>query len=352
MRPPTIFRISLPSKEPAPAALAPPARLEATAGQLRAFIGFFDRRLRHLDATRSDGSLSKAELGVLTALGRRRGAIPASELLRQVAIDQGYLSRIVKRLEAWGLVERRRGKDGRQSPIAATAAGRALLGRLDREVAQAVSELLRPLSKTAEDDLVSAMARMREILKPPPAPQDGEEAEEDDAAPLSSALDDVHLRALRGGDVGLVAHRLSVLHRQGKPFDAEIDRRLLAKAAAFLEGFDRARDIGWIAERHGRLAGACLLKGERTGASGAGMSEVAIIHVEPEARGIGLARMLLDQCLAFAAIAKYTSVAARAAGGENEIADALEALEFRIVRREQTAGFGGDELERVWEKRL
>ena len=116
--------------------------------------------------------------------------------------------------------------------------------------------------------------------------------------------------------------------------------------------FDRARDIGWIAERRGRLAGACLLKGERTGASGAGMAEVSIIHVEPEARGIGLARMLLDQCLAFAAIAKYRSVTARVTGGETEIADALEAMEFRIVRKERTAALGGKEVERVWEKRL
>jgi GNAT superfamily N-acetyltransferase len=173
-----------------------------------------------------------------------------------------------------------------------------------------------------------------------------------DAAPLSSALDDVHLRTLRGGDVGLVAHRLAVLQQQGKQFDAEVDRRLLARAAAFLENFDRARDIGWIAERDHRLAGACLLKGERTGASGAGMAEVSMIHVEPEARGIGLARMLLDQCLAFAAIVKYTSVTARVAGGETEIADALEAMEFRIVRRERAAALGRDELERVWEKRL
>lgn len=350
MRPPTIFRISVPPKEPA--APAPPARPEAAAGELRAFIGFFEQRLLHLGVARSDGSLSKTERSVLTALGRRRGSIPASELMRQLAIDQGYLSRIVKRLEAWGLAERRRGKDGRQSPLAATAAGRALLGRLDREVAQAVSELLRPLSKTAEDDLVSAMGRMREILTPPPAPPEREAAEEDDAAPLSSALDDVHLRTLRGGDVGLVAHRLAALHQQGKPFDAEIDRRLLAKGAAFLEDFDRARDIGWIAERHGRLAGACLLKGERTGASGAGMAEVSMIHVEPEARGIGLAQMLLDQCLAFAAIAKYRSVTARVAGRESEIADALEAMEFRIVRKEQTAALGGEVVERVWEKQL
>jgi len=242
---------------------------------------------------------------------------------------------------AEGLVERLRAKDGRQSPLAASAAGRAALRRTEREAADAVSELLRPLSPALRGELAAAMARVMKILTPPePAP--GRDAADADG-PAPSPLDDVRMRALRGGDLGLVAHRLAVLGQEGRRFDAEMERRLLAKAAAFLDGFDRARDIGWIAERDGRLAGACLLKGVSEDAA-----EVSMIHVEPEARGIGLAALLLEHCLDFAAIVKYGRVTARVARGEIEIEDALEEMEFRIVRREAAA----DGVERVWEKRL
>ncbi len=345
MRPPEIIRLSVPRKEPEPEAPAPPAlAAEPAAERVLAFVAFFDVRLRQLGDGRSEGGFTETERRALAALGRRRRML-AGELARQLGVDAGYLSRVVGRLVAEGLVERLRGKDRRQSPLAASVAGRAALRRLDREAADVVSELLRPLSPALRGELATAMARVMKILTPPePAPgRDAAEADE----PPPSPLDDVRMRALRGGDLGLVAHRLALLGQEGKRFDAETERRLLTKAAAFLDGFDRARDIGWIAERDNRLAGACLLKGVSED-----MAEVSLIHVEPEARGLGLAAMLLEHCLDFAAIAKYRSVTARVAGGETEIADALEAMEFRLVRREQTAAHGGDGLERVWEKRL
>ncbi len=343
MRPPEIIRLSVPRKEPAPEAPAPPApEAETAAERVQAFIGFFDGRLRQLAGGRTPGGFTATERRALAALGRRRRML-AGELARQLGVDAGYLSRVVRRLVAEGLIERVRAKDGRQSPLAASAAGRAALRRLDREAADAVSELLRPLSGAERNDLATAMAKVMKLLTPPePAPgRDATEADE----PPPSPLDDMHMRALRGGDVGLVAHRLALLGQAGKRFDAETERRLLAKAAAFLDGFDRARDIGWIAERDTRLAGACLLKGVSEDAA-----EVSMIHVEPEARGLGLAALLLEQCLDFAAMAKYARVTARVARGETEIEDALEEMEFRIVRRE--AAVGGDDAERLWEKRL
>lgn len=345
MRPPEIIRLSVPRKEPAPEAPAPPAPDAGTAAErVLAFIGFFDGRLRQLAGGRSPGGFTETERRALAALGRRRRML-AGELARQLGVDAGYLSRVVGRLAAEGLVERAPAKDRRQSPLAASAAGRVALRRLEREAADAASEMLAPLSGGERGELAAAMARVMKILTPP-EPVPGRDAADADEPP-PSPLDDVRMRALRAGDLGLVAHRLALLGQAGKRLDAETERRLLAKAAAFLEGFDRARDIGWIAERDGRLAGACLLKGVSED-----MAELPLIHVEPEARGLGLAAMLLEHCLDFAAMAKYARVTARVARSETEIEDALEEMEFRIVRREQAAATGADEAERVWEKQL
>lgn len=139
--------------------------------------------------------------------------------------------------------------------------------------------------------------------------------------------------------MALLAHRLV------EAASGAAEHRILVRAAAFLDGFNRARDIGWIAERDRGFAAACLLKGTTADAA-----ELTLLHVEPEARGAGLAETLIGHCLTFAKIVKYAQVTARVAASQSEIEDALEALEFKLVRGAQDAAVAG--LGRLWAKRL
>ncbi len=268
---------------------------------------------------------------MLGALGSRRHNL-AKDLSRRLAIDKGYLSRIVNRLVELDLARRVAAKDGRQSPLAATGLGRALLRRLARHRDRDAARLLKPLPPAGAAALVKAIELVRHSLRPEDAsPEDPSSGNE------PGAETDFRFRTVRPGDVALLAHRLV------EAASGAAEHRILVRAAAFLDGFNRARDIGWIAERDRGFAAACLLKGTT-----ADQAELTLIHVEPQARGAALAGTLIGHCLTFARFAKYAQVTARVMASQSEIEDALEALEFRLVRGAKDAPGPG----RLWAKRL
>ena len=331
MLPPAIVRLSVPRKAPPPTPPDPaPAKVEPAA-ELRAFIDSFEERLWSLGGAAPAGGLSRAELRVLRALGSRRGNL-AKDLSRRLGIDKGYLSRIVNHLVELDLATRVKAQDARQSPLAATGLGRALLRRLARQRDRDAARLLKPLPPASAAALVQAIGLVRHSLRHGDVSPDDPSSKNEPGAET-----DIRLRIVKPGDVALLAHRLV------EAASGAAERQILTRAAAFLEGFNRTRDIGWIAERDRSFAAACLLKGMTADAA-----ELTLIHVEPEARGAGLAEVLIGHCLTFAKIAKYVTLTARVPGSQSEIEDALEALEFKLVRGAQdAAGLG-----RLWARRV
>jgi DNA-binding MarR family transcriptional regulator len=159
MRAPSIVRITDPRKE------APAQETETDAnGALLGFLTFYEKALCPLLEPPTLGGLSKTERDVLAAFPQRSSII-ARDLARGLGIDQGYLSRILKRFVSRGLIEQQDADDRRHMPMVLTAAGRARL--CDTEVAryQAVTDLLLPLSKAQRRDLASAVTKATDTLR-------------------------------------------------------------------------------------------------------------------------------------------------------------------------------------------
>ena len=90
------------------------ATLDARVASVRAFNRFFTRRIGVLQEGLLQTPYSLTEARVIFELAQREQT-EVSELRRTLDVDAGYLSRLLARLEASGLVERERSpRDGRR----------------------------------------------------------------------------------------------------------------------------------------------------------------------------------------------------------------------------------------------
>ena len=147
------------------AAAAPtdPARRIAA---MRRFTRFYTRQIGLLNEHLYDSPFSLTEVRVLYELAHRPSTT-AAELARDLALDAGYLSRILRRFEAQGLVVKTASpRDARQSLLAISARGRKAFAPLETRSGRQVGALLDRISPAEQERLVSAMETIQAILEP------------------------------------------------------------------------------------------------------------------------------------------------------------------------------------------
>ena len=214
-----------------------------------------------------------------------RDAPTATELGRDLGLDPGYLSRILRRFEARRLLTRTPSKaDARQSLLRLTAKGRTTFAPLNRRAKAEVAELLEPLSPAAQRGVVQAMDAIgRALGAPSPAPYT--------------------LRTHKPGDMGWVVHRHGAVYWDEWRYNAEFEALVARIVADFLAHFDPARERCWIAERNGEIIGSVFVV-----AQSKTVAKLRLLLVEPAARGLGLGRRLVDECIRFARQAGYNKL--------------------------------------------
>jgi DNA-binding MarR family transcriptional regulator/GNAT superfamily N-acetyltransferase len=303
--------------------------LAARIGAVRRFNRFYTRQIGVLQEGLLASPFSLTESRVLYELAHREG-VTATELGRDLGLDAGYLSRMLRGFETQGLVERRRSaQDGRQSHLALTEAGRTAFQPLDERSSAEVAAMLARLGTASQARLSGAMAEIEAILNPPA-----------DTAPYS-------LRAHAPGDIGWVVERHGALYAQEFGFDQSFEALVAEIGAKFIRAFDPARERAWIAERRGERIGSVFLVRQSDQ-----VAKLRLLLVEPSARGLGLGRRLTEECIRFARDRGY----ARIALWTNDILTAARGIYdragFRLVASEPHHSFGRDLVGENWEMAL
>ncbi len=164
-----------------------PAQVKA----VRGFNRFYTQRIGVLDPYLGS-ELSLTEVRVLYELAHRDQPT-ASELGRDLALDAGYLSRILRRFEGRGWLARSPSPaDARQSLLRLAEAGHKAFAPLQQKSRDEAAALLAGLSVPARDRLIGAMATVQQLLAP---------------ADAAAARPDVVLRDPGPGDMGWVVQQ-------------------------------------------------------------------------------------------------------------------------------------------------
>src|SRR6476469_8009114 len=133
----------------------------STVDEVRGFNRFYTRILGLLRPQLVGSAYGLTEARALFELAHT-DQVAVTELRRALDLDAGYLSRIMSRFIADGLVDREASAtDGRRQNVRLTNAGQAAFAELDSLQVDAIDRLVNPLDKDQRLDLVSAMGRIR-----------------------------------------------------------------------------------------------------------------------------------------------------------------------------------------------
>jgi DNA-binding MarR family transcriptional regulator/GNAT superfamily N-acetyltransferase len=302
--------------------------LDRRIATVRRFSRFYTRVIGALREGLLQSRFSLAEARVLYELAHRAEPT-ATELARDLEMDAGYLSRMLQAFERDGLLARSAsGTDRRLNLLSLTASGAEAFAPLDARSRAEVGALLAGLSEPAQSDLIAAMQRIEALLGT--------------SRPATWLL-----RQHRPGDIGWVIARHGALYADEYAFDHRFEALVAQVAGGFLAEHDPARERCWIAERDGVNVGSVFLVRKSDE-----MAKLRLLIVEPTARGLGIGRRMVDECIAFTRQAGYRGITL----WTNDILLAARAIYqqagFRLVTSSPHCDFGPRCVGEDWELTL
>jgi DNA-binding MarR family transcriptional regulator/GNAT superfamily N-acetyltransferase len=306
--------------------------MAAQIADFRRFNRMYTRFIGTLDEGLLRTEYSLAEARVLYELATRE-APQAKAIAEALALDPGYLSRILAKFEQSGLLKRRESTlDSRCADLSLTRKGKAAFERLnglsDRQ-ARSIFEGLSPAGRTT---LVSAMNTIQHILS-------------EDAESRRPYV----LRPHRAGDMGWVVHREGAVYAEEYGFDASFEALVARIVADFATNFDPTRERCWIAESGGESVGHVFLvkHPERPDTA-----RLRLLLVESSARGKGLGHALVHECVDFARSAGYRRITLWTQSILSAAHRIYERAGFRLAGEEPHHSFGRDLVGQTWELEL
>ncbi len=298
---------------------------------VRGFNRFYTRQIGVLREGLLKSPFSLTEVRVLYEMAHREQPT-ATELCRDLGLDPGYLSRILSKLGKRGLVSKSAShSDGRQSLLRLTARGQKTFATLDARQSAEVAAMLRPVPPAGQSRMVQAMHTIETMLGAQPEPR----------TPYI-------LRSHQPGDMGWVVHRHGVVYAQEYGYDEHFEALVAEIVANFIHHFDARRERCWIAERDGEIVGSVLVvKQSKT------VAKLRLLLVEPSARGLGIGKRLVDECLRFARQAGYKKMVLWTQSELPAARHIYQQAGFSLVQETPHRDWGRDDLvSQIWELKL
>ena len=309
---------------------SPNSELETQVAAVRRFSRFYTRKLGIIEPKLLDSPWTLQEARIIYEIAERQ-TCTATDLVRALGLDAGYLSRTLQSLQRRQIVARKPSKtDRRAAELALTAKGRAAFAELGGRSRSAVAGLLGKLDPAGRAAAVAAMTTIEQTL-------------ESSAQQPTGFL----LRSHRPGDIGWIVSRHGALYAQEYGWDISFEALAAEIAAQFIRSYDSSREHCWIAEIGGEPVGSVFL----VKASG-DVAKLRLLLVERKARGLGVGRALTEQCIRFARQAGYTSITLWTQSILVAARGIYQRAGFRRVKEEQHHSFGVDLIGETWELKL
>ncbi|HMB90629.1 MAG TPA: helix-turn-helix domain-containing GNAT family N-acetyltransferase [Rhodothermales bacterium] len=298
---------------------------------VRHFNRFYTRQIGILDDHILQSPFSLTEARVLFELAAREQASP-SDLVAELHIDAGYLSRILSRFRESKLVQAAPSPtDGRRRVLSLTASGREVFAELDAASNEEVQEVLDGLAPRDQTRLIGAMETVEQVLHGQPQGT-------------------VTLRHHQPGDMGWVVQRHGEIYWKEYGWDETFEALVAQICADFIRMLNPNRERCWIAETEGERLGCIFLV--QNADDPQRMAQLRLLLVEPMARGLGIGGKLVHACTEFAREVGYEGITLWTNNVLHLARHLYEREGYRLVREGPHHSFGHDLVEQTWELML
>lgn len=310
-----------------------PGHVEA----VRAFSRLYTRVMGVLEEGLHGSPYPLPEARLLWEIGER-GTARAGDLARALKLDPGYVSRLVKTLEAKAALDRRpSAEDGRQIDLTLSKTGAAQY-RANVAAARAmVADLLARLDPVARATLVARLGEAAALLDPTERPS---------AAP-AAAPQAIVLRPHRPGDMGWVVDSQAAYYTAAHGWDDRYEALVAEIVATFLRKFDPAREACWIADRAGARVGSIFVVAETPE-----VAKLRLLYVDASARGTGLGRLMVETALNFARAKGYRTMRLWTQASLGPARRLYAGQGFVKTGESAHSDFGTAEIGETWERAL
>jgi DNA-binding MarR family transcriptional regulator/GNAT superfamily N-acetyltransferase len=308
------------------------SQMSINAGDIRAFRRFnrmYTRLLGTLEEGMHHTKFNLAEARVLYELATCSDP-KATDVAEALAMDPGYLSRILTKLENAAILKRKISRqDRRCAHLTLTSKGRAAFHTLNAESDKQAGAILDPLPPSERAQLIQSIHRIEDIL-----------GKDNQARPPYV------LRPHRPGDMGWVVHREAAFYREEFGWDDTFEALVARIVADFVITFDPKRERCWIAEIDGQPVGHVFLVQHPDQPDTA---KLRLLFVERSARGKGLGNVLVSECVRFAHTCGYRKITLWTQSILIAAHRIYERCGFRLVKEEPHHSFGKDLIGQTWE---
>jgi DNA-binding MarR family transcriptional regulator/GNAT superfamily N-acetyltransferase len=297
---------------------------------VRAFNRFYTRKLGLIEPKLLHSPFTLQEARIMYEIAHR-SACTATDLTRDLGLDPGFLSRALQALQRRQIVTRRPSKDdGRVNELSLTAKGRTAQAELERRTREEVGSLLAALDDNQRAAVVQAMTTIERTLERPT---------QKPAAFL--------LRSHRPGDIGWVISSQAKAYAEEYGWDISYEALVAEICAQFIRSYDASREHCWIAEAGGEPLGSVFLVN-----GGDDVAKLRLLLVEKKARGLGVGRALVEQCVSSARERGYKKMTLWTQSILVAARGIYQAEGFRRVKQEPHHSFGVDLVGETWEMEL
>jgi DNA-binding MarR family transcriptional regulator/GNAT superfamily N-acetyltransferase len=300
---------------------------------VRRFNRFYTQRIGVLEEGLLASRFTLAQARVLFELGTRKTAA-AGELIARLGLDPGYLSRILQSFVDLRLVVRKRStKDGRRADLSLTTKGRKAFSDIDQRSRLRIGAMIAPLSAAQRARLIGAMQCLQETFS------------------ASSALlnRSIVIRPYQIGDIGWAIERHGQLYADEFGWNQEFEALVATLFAKFASHHDPVTEQFWVADVDEERGGCVFVVRSENDPRAA---QLRCLLVDPAARGLGLGRKLVDECIGFSKSAGYDRILL----WTNDVLVAArriyEAAGFSLVEEAQHHSFGHNLVGQVWARSL
>ena len=294
---------------------------------IRQFNRFYTRQLGLLNECLLSSEFSLTEARVLYELAQCE-TTTARVLGRELMLDAGYLSRLLKKFEARNLISRTSSSgDGREIALRLTDAGRSVFAPLDEASRTQAASLVAHLDEVRQQSLLRAMRTIASLLMR-----------------TSEPAESYTLRSLQVGDIGWITHRQGLYYAQELGFDESFEALGGRDCCSIRQEFRcpaRAR-LDRRALRRG-----CRFRVHHARIRRAGPPALAVCRTVGAVDSVS-ADGLTDECIRFARAKGYKNVTLWTNAQLLSARRLYEAAGFKRTAEEHGRKFGSDFHGQTW----